>query len=154
MKRIRNKYRRAKKRWDATAIAEESQIIKEFGLKKKREILATKELLRRFRERARELIAKKDKMAEKVLIEKLIKLGLLKNGACLDDVLMLTIKDVLNRRLQTLVYKKGLANTILQARQFIVHGHIAISGRRTKIPSYIVPVNEEEKITYYGKFTK
>lgn len=151
MRRIRNKYRQPKKRWNLADIAEEKQIVKEFGLRQKREILSSKEFLRQFRRRARQLTATKDKVAEKVLIEKLVKLGLLKKGAVLDDVLALTLNDVLGRRLQTVVQKKGIAKTLLQARQLIVHGHIAVSGRRTTVPSYIVPVEEEGKISLYAK---
>mgnify|MGYP001773173473 CR=1 FL=1 len=77
---------------------------------------------------------------------KLYKLGLLNEGATLDDVLGLTVKDILNRRLQTIVYKKGLANTPKQARQFIVHGHVKINGRKIIYPSYLVNRDEEDKI--------
>jgi small subunit ribosomal protein S4 len=55
----------------------------------------------------------------------------------------------LERRLQTLVYRLGLAKTIKQARQLITHGHIAIDGRRVTAPSYIVEKEEESKIGYY-----
>ncbi|MEA1999633.1 MAG: 30S ribosomal protein S4, partial [Euryarchaeota archaeon] len=57
----------------------------------------------------------------------------------------------LERRLQTRVYKKELANSIKHARQLIVHGHIAVDGRRVTIPSYIIREDEEGKIGYYGK---
>ena len=63
----------------------------------------------------------------------------------------LTVESILNRRLQTLVKKKGLANTIKQARQFIVHGHIALNGQRIRWPSALIPVDMEDKITYYEK---
>jgi small subunit ribosomal protein S4 len=69
----------------------------------------------------------------------------------LEDVLALTVEDILERRLQTHVYKKGLANSIKHARQLIVHGHIAVDGRRVTIPSYILDVEEEKKIGYYGE---
>jgi len=64
----------------------------------------------------------------------------------LDDVLGLTAENVLERRLQTLVYRKGLAKTLHQARQMVVHGHIAINGRRVTSPGYLVPRDEEDKI--------
>ena len=66
----------------------------------------------------------------------------------LDDVLDLTIESILERRLQTLVFRKGLAKTIHQSRQLITHGHIAINGKKFFSPSYIVPKNEEDKINY------
>jgi small subunit ribosomal protein S4 len=76
-------------------------------------------------------------------------MGLLEKGKSLDDVLTLKITDILNRRLQTLVYKKGLADSPLHARQLIVHGHIAIDKRRIRTPSYMVPIDKEDKIGYY-----
>jgi len=75
--------------------------------------------------------------------------GLLKDDAGLDDILSLEVNDFLERRLQTQVYKQGLANTIKQARQFIVHGHISVGGRKVTIPSYMVSKEEEMMLDYY-----
>ncbi|MEM3306048.1 MAG: 30S ribosomal protein S4, partial [Saccharolobus sp.] len=87
---------------------------------------------------------------ERQLVSKLFKLGLLKSQtATVDDILSLTEQDLLERRLQTIVYKKGLASTLYQARQLIVHGHIAIGGKRVTSPGYIVSVDEENLIDYY-----
>jgi small subunit ribosomal protein S4 len=44
----------------------------------------------------------------------------------------------LERRLDNVVYRLGLANTRLQARQFVSHGHIRLNGERSNIPSMIV----------------
>jgi len=77
-------------------------------------------------------------------------MGFLSKNASLDDVLSLTIENILDRRLQTIVLKKNLANTSKQARQLITHGHIAVGNRRTVYPSFIVPTELENKISYYG----
>jgi small subunit ribosomal protein S4 len=77
--------------------------------------------------------------------------GLLGPDADIDDVLSLKIQTQLERRLQTQVYRKGLARSPKQARQLITHGHIAIAGRRVSIPSYRVNRIEEGQIGYYGK---
>ncbi len=69
--------------------------------------------------------------------------------AVLDDVLDLTVEDVLERRLQTIVFRKGLAKTIYQARQLITHGHIAIGNRKVTVPGYIVTREDESQITYF-----
>jgi small subunit ribosomal protein S4 len=107
-------------------------------------------VLRNYRQRARELIAEKNKEKEKILIEKMAKLGFLpKKESTLDDILALNITNVLDRRLQTLVLRKGVAKTPMQARQLIVHGHISVVGRKTKFPSYMVPVEEERKISLH-----
>jgi small subunit ribosomal protein S4 len=148
MKRFRKKYKKPRRPWDKALLEEERKIMVEFGLRRKKELWRAKEELRKYRRMARDLNARRDKEKEKVLIQKLYKLGLLPSAsATLDDVLSLTVKDLLNRRLQTIVYKKGLANTIKQARQFIVHGHVKINGRRIVYPSYLVSRDEEDKIT-------
>lgn len=146
MRRQRKKYKRPIKPWDKERIEKEKEILKKFGLRRKREIWRAEALLRKFRRLARSLIGKKDEKREKILIEKLIRLGILKKGCDLNDVLSLTIEDILKRRLQTIVFEKGLANTIKQARQFIVHGHIKINGRKVVYPSYLVKKEEEDKI--------
>jgi len=147
MKRFRKKYKRPRKPWDKALLEEERKIMIEFGLRRKKELWRAKEELRKYRKMARDLNAIRDKEKEKILIQKLYKLGLIpSSNATLDDVLSLTVKDLLNRRLQTIVYKKGLANTIKQARQFIVHGHVKVNGRRIIYPSYLVSREEEDKI--------
>ena len=82
------------------------------------------------------------------LLEKLKRLGILPPTATLSDVLNLNIDNFLERRLQTVVYRIGLAQTIHQARQLITHGHIAIDGKKKTAPSYIVTAEEEKRISY------
>jgi small subunit ribosomal protein S4 len=105
----------------------------------------------RFREIARSLSGmppEERRKLEKQLLDRLNRLGILPETAMLDDVLDLAIEDILERRLQTIVFNKGLAKSIHQARQLISHGHIAIEGQRVPSPSYLVLRNEEAKITY------
>lgn len=151
MRRLKKKYKRPKRLWDKERIEAEKVLVKNFGLKKKREIWKAETLLRKYRRLARDLAAKKDKKMEKVLIEKLCKLGILEKNAGLDDVLGLTVEDILSRRLQTVVHKLGLASTPKQARQLIVHGHITVNGRKIIYPSYLVPKEKEESIKVLKK---
>ncbi|WP_419993429.1 30S ribosomal protein S4 [Streptomyces boninensis] len=46
--------------------------------------------------------------------------------------------EELERRLDALVLRSGLARTIYQARQMVVHGHIAVNGRKVDKPSFRV----------------
>jgi small subunit ribosomal protein S4 len=85
---------------------------------------------------------------ENELLAQLKKKGILQETAVLDNVLDLTIEDILERRLQTIVFRKGLARTVYQSRQLITHGHITIDGRRVTIPGYIVLKEDETKIVY------
>ena len=146
MRKIRKKFKNPRMSWDSSDIADRKAIIGDYGLRRRREILIAQEILRNFRRRARELIAEKNDEKTKTLLEKLVKLGLLKTGQGLDDVLVLTVNDILERRLQTVVWKLGFATTPKQARQFITHGHVAISEKQVKSPAYMVPVGEEPKI--------
>ncbi len=147
MKRQRKAYHTPKRPWDKERIQSEKDVMKKFGLKNKKEIWRTASLLRKYRKLARELAAKRNEETERIIIEKLAKLGILKKESTLDDVLGLTIEDFLNRRLETVIYKKSLANTTKQARQFITHGKVLIKNRKVKFPSYIVPIDEEDNIT-------
>lgn len=146
MKRQRKKYKTPTKAWDKQRIEKERVLVKTYGLSKKREIWRTETLLRKYRRMARELSAKKDKEKEKVLIKKLIDLGALNEGVSLDDVLGLTLENLLERRLQTIIFKKGFANSIKQSRQFITHGHVMIYDKRIVYPSYLVSKSDEENI--------
>lgn len=42
----------------------------------------------------------------------------------------------LETRLDNIIYRLGLAKTRRMARQMVAHGHFAVNGRRTKVPSY------------------
>jgi len=149
MRKIKKTYSKPRRPWDKARIEEETKIMKKYGLRRKREIWRAAALLRSFRQRARNLAALKNEEEEKKLLQKLYKLGLLEKGATLNDVLGLTVENILERRLQTLVFKKGLANNAKQARQYIVHGHIGVGERRVKIPSFLITKDLEDKISYY-----
>lgn len=151
----RKRYKTPPHPWEAERIEAEKELERKYGLKNKREIWKAKAYLERFRRQSMNLTARirtGDTQAEKErdwLLRKMNRLGLLEEGAQLTDILSLSVENVLNRRLQTLVYLKGLASSPRQARQIIVHGHIAINGRRGTLPGYIVPIEEEHHITYY-----
>lgn len=146
MRKSKKKYKRPKAIWNKAMIERDRELKKAFGLSKKHEIWKAETLLRKFRRLARRLAATKDKRTERELIEKLARLGILSHGAGLDDVLGLTVENILDRRLQTIVFKRGFAKTPKEARQLIVHGHVKIGDRKASYPSYLVPKSEEDKI--------
>jgi len=150
-KKQRKKYETPKRPWDAQRLQLELRYMGEYGLRNKRELWKHRTQLSRIRAIARGLLAKPPEVRareERVLLGKLRRMGLLSESATLEDVLDLTIDDILNRRLQTMVYKLGLAKTIYQARQLITHGHIAVGDRVVRIPSYLVKAGEERLIAY------
>ncbi len=139
---------------DKRRLDSERELVRAYGLKNKRELWRIETILRRKRKSARALLAldlEKRIKREKELVQSMQRLGLVHENAVLDDVLTLSTESLLERRLQTVVWRKGLANTANQARQFITHGHIAIGGKKIDKPSYLVPAEEENKIAYYGK---
>jgi small subunit ribosomal protein S4 len=147
MKRKHKNYSRPKRPFEKIRIEEEGKIKEEFGLKNKREIWKTDAKVKLMREKAKNFISANPE-EQKSFFKGLQKIGL--NVKSIADVLSLDRKDLLRRRLQTMVVEKKLANTPKQARQFIVHKKILVDGKVVNIPSYIVSVELENKITMRG----
>ncbi|HDH41047.1 MAG TPA: 30S ribosomal protein S4 [Candidatus Altiarchaeales archaeon] len=144
----RRKYEKPQHPWKAERITQESELCKKYGLKNKREIWKAKSIIGRFRQQARKLLGSSGEEAEKgkkELLDKLNRLGIIESRS-IEDVLGLSVEDLLERRMQTMVYRKGFANTIKQARQLVVHGHILIGDNIVNVPGYIVPKDEEDKL--------
>jgi small subunit ribosomal protein S4 len=62
--------------------------------------------------------------------------------------------QLLESRLDNVVYRLGFADSRKQARQLVRHGHIQLNGRKTNIPSAIVKVNDEVAFTPRGARTE
>ncbi|MBN2121474.1 30S ribosomal protein S4 [Candidatus Micrarchaeota archaeon] len=149
-----NKYEHPKRLWESARINEESALKREYGLKTMRELWVMNQELKIMRREARRLLSVSEDERQRdlpKLMNKLARLGILSRDAKLEQVLSLTVKDILERRLQTRVYRKGLAKSVKQARQLITHGFICVNGRKTDSPSYLVPVEEEGSVSYYKK---
>lgn len=147
----RRDYSRPQHLWREERITEEKSLCKRYGLKSAKEVWKFKSKVRDFRKDARKLLSMEEgeKKREEELLSRLRKLGIkVKN---LEEVLALKIEDLLDRRLESVVYRKGLANTMKQGRQFITHGHILVGDRVVDIPSYLVPEDEEDKISLKRK---
>jgi len=150
-KKQRKKYETSRFPWRTDVLQAELRLLGQFGLRNKRELWRHKTMLSKFRGIARSLLgmpAEERRKMERQLLARLHRLGILPETAVLDDVLDLTLEEVLERRLQTLVFRRGLAKSVYQARQLITHGHIAIEGKRVSSPSYLVLRDEEAKIAY------
>jgi small subunit ribosomal protein S4 len=50
---------------------------------------------------------------------------------------------MLERRLDNVVYRAGLAGSRAQARQLVLHGHIRVKDKKVNIPSYLVTVGDD-----------
>ena len=141
--------------WQGERIKAEVVLVNQYGLKNKTEVWKAQSVLRNFRKQSRELQARlrsgdaQAKIEADALLNKCSKIGVLPvEGATLNDIITLSEENILSRRLQTLVFEKGMASTVGQARQMIVHGHIFMNGHRVTIPGYIVTRYEESSIMY------
>ncbi|MFH1823594.1 MAG: 30S ribosomal protein S4 [archaeon] len=144
-RKSRKRFKRPKDPFDFSRIEEEKNIMKDYGLKNKKEIWRAQLEISRIRKEAKKLILNpKD---QEVFFNRLIRLGLVTKESTIDDVLDLTKEKLLDRRLQTLVQKKGLAKTPRESRQLIIHKKIKIGKRIVTIPGYITKLEEEANIT-------
>jgi len=135
-------------------IAQESELLGRYGLENKEELWRAQSELRNYRREARRLIGEAQgdldaaAAAGSDFVESLQRTGILDETDDISDVLSLDETDVLERRLQTVVYRQGLANTPQQARQFVVHGHVTVDGARVTRPGYQVRVHEEDSVAF------
>ncbi|MHA1503343.1 MAG: 30S ribosomal protein S4 [Candidatus Heimdallarchaeota archaeon] len=153
-KRIRKKYKTPRQPFEKSRITHDLQLVGKYGLRNMKAVWKHQTMLANFRGNARRLLSLEEEdrqVGERELLGRLNRLGLIKSNATLDNVLSLKIEDFMERRLQTMVYKSGMATTTHHARQMIVHGHIGIGEKISKSPSYLVKAAEEKIITYVGK---
>jgi small subunit ribosomal protein S4 len=130
---------------------EELRTIGAYGLRNKRELWKAHTELSHMRGRARDLLSLETEdriIREQQLVNKLARRGLVMENGRLEDVLTLSVEDLLERRLQTYIFRRGLASSLFQARQLITHGHIAINDRKVTSPSYQVKITDEETLDY------
>jgi len=144
--------------WKKARIEEEHALKEQFGLKKiggMKEIWKAKSKLRRWRQNAMKLIGRVDtseghfSREKNDLVESLYRRGLLGDGATLDDILQISVEHVLSRRLQSQVYYRGLASSMRQARQLVIHGHIGLGEQMMTVPSYIISRDDESTLCYH-----
>jgi len=145
-RRLKKKFKKPKHPFQKERMNEELGFLGKYGLRNKREFWKFRTMLGRWRgiaRHSRTLPADKAAEMQQTLIKKLNRLGIIGQDAEFEDVLHINVEDVLKRRLQTQVYERGLASTVYQSRQFIVHGHVQVNGKKITAPSYIVKREEE-----------
>ena len=152
-KKQKKKYSRPKHPWKKERIEQETELAKQYGLRRKNEIWKMNSFLRNMLIRAKTIIGSSTKQSEiekLQLLRKAHSLGLIEKNSKIEDVLNINVKNVMDRRLQTLLVKKSMAKTMEQARQFIVHGHINVGDKKITSPSYLVNIAEESRMAFYG----
>ena len=137
--------------YNTEMFVEDLKLLGAYGLRNKRELWRIRTLLSHHRRRARSLLAMiggERELLEKQLIGKISKMGLIAPNGSLDDILTMSVEDFMERRLQTFIYRKGMAKSLWQARQLVAHGHIAINGREVTAPGYHVTIDDEKLLEF------
>lgn len=151
-KKPRAKFDPPRNPWRSDQLSQELYLLGTYGLRNKRELWRAQTYLSNIRKQARQLLAASTDVRgreEPKLLTHLGMQGLIQTPMpTLDDVLSLTIENVLERRLQTMVWRHGLARSPYQARQFVSHGHVSLNDRRVTIPSYLVSPTEEGTLKF------
>jgi small subunit ribosomal protein S9e len=143
-----------KRPFESERLDQELQLIGRYGLRNKREIWRIGYTLSKIRRAARELLIldahdPRRLFEGNALIRRLIRIGILdESKAKLDYCLGLKIEDFLERRLQTRVYKRGLARSIHHSRVLIKQRHIRVGKQIVDVPSFVVRVNSDSHIDF------
>jgi len=143
-----------KRPFESERLDQELQIIGKYGLRNKREIWRIGYTLSKIRRAARELLIldahdPRRLFEGNALIRRLIRIGILdESKAKLDYCLGLKVEDFLERRLQTRVYKRGLARSIHHSRVLIKQRHIRVGKQIVDVPSFVVRVNSDSHIDF------
>lgn len=147
-------FRTPRRPFEKERLDAELQIVGKYGLRNKREIWRVQLVLSKIRSAARELLTLEEKDTRRIfegtaLLRRLTRLGLLdENHQGLDYVLSLKVQDFLERRLQTQVFKLGLAKSIHHARVLIRQRHIRVGKQLVNVPSFMVRVDSQKHIDF------
>ena len=118
----------------------ELKLVGEYGLRNKRELWRTQLALAKIRKSARALLTLEPKDPKRMfeapaLLRRLQRYGLVEDSEMdLDSVLQMTTQRLLERRLQTKVFKQGLAKSIHHARVLIKQRHIRVGKQVVNVP--------------------
>merc|ERR1711959_674950 len=146
--------KRPRRSYDKERLDAELKLIGTYGLKNKREIWRVGLVLSKVRAVARQLLTLEERDPQRIfqgqaLMRRMIRYGILEEDKQrLDYVLALKLEDFMERRLQTLVFKRGLAKSIHHARVLIKQKHIRVGRQIVDVPSFMVRVESQPHIEF------
>ena len=146
VKKLKKQYETPSEAYDEDRIEQEKELMDEYGLRNKREVYKAESELRGLRRQARKAVAADDNKQIQPLLDRAHNLGLIRENGSIEDVLSLKSQEILERRIQTAVERKGYAETVNEARQLIVHGHIYINDQQVTVPGYLLTQEEERNL--------
>lgn len=139
--------------YEKERLESEIKLAGKFGLRCKREIWRLNKKVMKIRKSASEMLTLEPNDPRRVfqgeaLVRRLRKMKLLKESSALDDVLNLKVEDLLERSLQTLVYRQGMAKSTHHSRVLIRQRQIAVKNKLVNVPSFAVNKDSESQIIY------